>query len=525
MTLLNTADMTLPQLVDHQAAARGDAEFLRNGNQTVTFSELSEKSRWFSRALAARGVSRGDRVALATENRPEWLIAFFGLLRLGAIAVTINPLYREAELSFMLRTTKAVAVISESMSGNYDLADFYSRADLPDLQFKVFLPGSPALDNAKSDSFADILSAGQKAEPVAETGAAEAMLNHGDPAVILFSSGTTGQPKGAVLTHQSIIASAQAQVETFDQTSDDVLIGVMPLNHVGGITCTITSSLVSGGRVEQIRRFSPGAVVDLMLESRATIFSGVPTMYIMMMADRRLRNADLSRVRLCVIGGSNVEPATATAVMDTFTSARLANLYGLSESSGACIISPKGESLEDLTATIGTAIGSFDARVVDGDGAVLPEGEPGSLQIKGECVMRGYWELPEMTAETLTSDGWLNTGDIAVRSADGHISLRGRSKEMFVRGGYNVFPAEVENTISQLEDVTMVAVVGVQDEVYGAAGRAYVVCGEGSQLSTDEVREHCRRALASYKVPDSVVFVDSLPLTPSGKIKKGELRD
>lgn len=516
---MSYSDPVLPVILDDQAHTRGDKVFLYNDDRDTTFAEVAADSRSIAQALAARGVGPGDRVALAMENRPEWVIAFFGLLRLGAIAVTINPLYRESELLHMLTSTRTKVVISEPASGDYDLVDFYTTADLPHLEHRIFLTRDPLPTRSDVESYGALLESGKNSGDgsIAHTPQSD------DPAVILFSSGTTGQAKGAVLTHRSIHASGAAQAATYDQSPVDVILGVMPLNHVGGLTCTITSSLLSGGSIEQMPRFSPVTVRERLLKGRVTMAVGVPTMYSMILADPAVREADLSRVRICVIGGSNVEPATATAVMKLFSNARLSNLYGLSETSGASIISPLDDEIENVLSTIGVAIGDFETRIVDADGTVLGSGADGELQIRGACVMSGYWELPEKSAETITPDGWLNTGDIAVRSDDGHVALRGRSKEMFIRGGYNVYPTEIENVIAQMEEVAMVAVVGIPDDKYGSTGRAYIVLKEGQHLEPQAVLAACAGQLAKYKVPDSVEFVDSLPLTPSGKIKKTEL--
>lgn len=517
---MSYSDPVLPVILDDQARAFADKVFLYNDDRNTTFDEVATGSRSIAQALAARGVGPGDRVALAVENRPEWVIAFFGLLRLGAIAVTINPLYRESELMHMLSSTRTKVVISEPASGDYDLVNFYATAELPHLEHSVFLTSDPLPMRGDIESYEDLFASAASGT----VDLAGYSVKSDDPAVILFSSGTTGQAKGAVLTHRSVHASAAAQVSTYDQSADDVILGVMPLNHVGGLTCTITSSLLSGGSVEQMPRFSPVTVKERLVKGRVTMAVGVPTMYSMVLADPEVSAADLSKVRICVIGGSNVEPATATAVMELFSNARLSNLYGLSETSGASIISPLDEELENLLSTIGVAIGDFETRIVDADGEVLPEGKDGELQIRGACVMTGYWELPEKSAETITADGWLNTGDIAVRSDDGHIALRGRSKEMFIRGGYNVYPTEIENVIAQIDEVAMVAVVGMPDDKYGSTGRAYVVLKEGRTMEPAAVLVACAEQLAKYKVPESVEFVPSLPLTPSGKIKKAELR-
>lgn len=385
----------------------------------------------------------------------------------------------------------------------------------------MFLP-DPESDGAGLLLFEDLLHEGRHDDPDI-VGGVEASAE--DTALILFSSGTTGRSKGVVLTHETLIASATAQAEEFGQTEGDVILGVMPLTHVGGITCTVISSLVKGGGIEMVPRFHPRVVADLLLADRVTIMVGVPTMYAMLLSDPRLSEADFSGLRICVIGGANVEPATARLMAETFSSARLANLYGLSESLGACIISPATATMEDLSASIGAPIGDFDVRIDDGAGGAATVGTEGELQVSGRCVMTGYWRLPEETAAAKTEDGWLNTGDIAVLDPAGTVSLRGRSREMYTYGGYNVYPAETENVISALPGVDMVAVIGVPDETYGNSGRAFVVRAAGASITENEILEYCATRIAEYKVPGSVAFVDALPLTPSGKIQKAKLRD
>lgn len=248
-------------------------------------------------------------------------------------------------------------------------------------------------------------------------------------------------------------------------------------------------------------------------------------MYAMMLGLPEFAEADTSSVRTCVIGGSNVEPELGKRILDVFAGARLANLYGLSETSGGCVISAADDDLDTLTTTIGVPIGPFAARVVDDEGGVVEPGTEGELQISGACVAAGYWERPVETRAAFVPGGWLATGDMAVLRPDGRIALRGRKKEMYVRGGYNVYPAEIENVLAADDRVAMSAVIGVPHPVFGEVGRAYVVPVAGALVDVDALVERCRRQLAEYKVPGEIVVVESLPLTPSGKIKKVALRE
>jgi fatty-acyl-CoA synthase len=355
--------------------------------------------------------------------------------------------------------------------------------------------------------------AGPDTEPVAPD----------DPAVILYTSGTTGEPKGATLTHAGIIASARAQADHLGQTCGDVAIGHMPLNHVGGLTCTVIASMVVRGSVALLPRYSPMQALDSIGRHGITTFIGVPTMYTKMMELPEFAHVDVSSVRTCVIGGSNVEPTMGRRIIDTFGGARLANLYGLSETSGGCIISAADDDLDTLVETLGVPIGDVEIRIADDANHALPADTDGELQVRGSCVSPGYWNVE--APSTFLADGWLATGDMALRRPDGRVRLRGRKKEMYIRGGYNVYPAEVENVIASAPSIAMCAVIGVPDEVNGEVGHAYVVPAPGATADPEALLDLCRAGLARYKVPARIIVVDSLPLTPSGKIRKVALRD
>ena len=318
--------------------------------------------------------------------------------------------------------------------------------------------------------------------------------------------------------------SARAQAVHIGARPEDVVIGSLPLNHVGGITCGVATMLVAGGSVALVPYFRPDLVVEAVRRHRVTIFAGVPTMYHMVFGYPGFSPADFSSVRLCIVGGSSVEPRLATQIANTFPWAQLINLYGLSESSGACIMSPLGEPVDKVATSIGVPIGDFRVKVVDNERRDVPAGETGELVIYGDCVAKGYYGLPEATRETFGADGALYTGDMGYLEPDGHVVLRGRKKEMYVQGGFNVYPVEIENLLMKHPKVAMVAGIGVPDPVFGEVGRFYVVPRPGAQLTAEELLAYCRENLADYKVPRQFVFVDELPLTPAGKIHKALLR-
>jgi fatty-acyl-CoA synthase len=484
---------------------------------SLSFTELEERSRRVAAGLLQRGVRRGDRVAVALPNHAEWLELFYGVTRIGAVLVTLNVRYRETELDYMINQSGARMVVTAAESAGFDFVSFYDgfRAQIPGVEDVVFVGrgGADGWDELPQDPDDEAL-AGH-----------EAAVAPDDPAVILYTSGTTGRPKGAVLTHRSILASAAGQAERLGTTSEDTMLCVMPLNHVGGITCAITSCLLTRTTVVMPPAFSPAAALADFARHAVTLFLGVPTMWSLMLADPSLPSIDGSTIRLAVVGGSNLEPTLAQNVLAAFPGARLVNLYGLSECSGASILSASDDSLDQVSRSIGTALTGVELRVVDPHGSECGVGQDGELQLRGESVAAGYWERPEETEQTFLEGGWLRTGDIVSKDEDGHVVMLGRLKEMFVQGGYNVYPVEVENVLTSHPAVAMAAGIGVPDEVLGEVGCYYVVLRPDHQVSEEELREHCGRRVADYKLPRQIVVVDELPTTPSGKIAKATLRE
>jgi fatty-acyl-CoA synthase len=482
------------------------------------FDELTDR---VAAGLLARGVRRGDRVGLLGLNTPRWLAAFFGAARIGAVVVPLNARYREEELSYMLGQSGARTVISAGAAAGFDFAAFFDgfRERIPGVRDYVFFDGGfPG-----SGSFDDLAATTPDRAVLAE---ARAAVGPADPLMILYTSGTTGRPKGAVITHRGILASASAQAAHFGTGEDDVLLGHLPLNHVGGITCTVMAALVSGASVALLPAFGPEAALEAVERHRVTFLGAVPTMFVLMLGHESFARRDLSSVRTCTAGGSNVEPALGEAIRRGFPRASLYGLYGLSESSGACVLSRTDDPPETVARTLGVVIGDFEARVTGPDGAVLAPGETGELQIRGDCVAAGYWDMPEETAEAFSPDGWLATGDMAELEPDGHLVLRGRRKEMYIQGGFNVYPVEIENVLAAHPKVAMAAGIGVPDEVLGEVGRFYVVPAQGVEPPTaEELTGHCRERLADYKVPRQFVITAEVPLTPVGKIHKALLKE
>ncbi len=503
--------LTIPQLIED--LSESDRTFLFFGDEAISYREFARKVDEIAYGLLKLGLGRGDRVAVIALNQPEWLYTFFGANIVGIGVVALNVRYRESELKYMFENSGAKAVVCLPEFAGFDYQSFFAKADLPDLEHQIYIG-----DADKGMTFSEL--EGEVGEEVEEM---KRKVSENDTSVIIYTSGTTGRPKGANITHRSILSSAKAQKEHTSLSSSDIIMGHLPLNHVGGITCGIMTAMQAAASVVLIPFFKPDDVLDAIQKRKATILGGVPTMFHMFFFTN-FDNYDVSSVRLVIVGGSNPQPDLMFRIREKFPSAKLMTLYGLSESSGACILSPLVDDPSLLfdekgMPLLGTPIDDYEVRIVDDEGNEVPEGEVGEIAVKGDCVCNGYVGLEEETAGAFR-DGWLFTGDLGYRKG-GYVYFMGRKKEMYVQGGYNVYPAEIENVLQKHPKVVMAAVIGVKDDFYGEKGVAYVI--PAGDVSEKELKEYCSRYIADYKIPKEFVFVKSLPMTPAGKIQKSEL--
>ncbi len=499
-------------LVD-AAQRRGDAIFLVEGDHSHSFNDLLADSRRLSAALIASGIGSGDRVGLLSVNQVEWIQLFFAVTQIGAVVVGMSPRYRDSELEYMVNDSKVKAVFTLAKHDGHDFVRMFERLAprLPTLGLVVPIG---------SDSWHSFID-----QPAGKASLEErvASVRSGDLAMVIYTSGTTGRPKGAGLTHASMLAAARAQTEHMRLHEHDLFQLSLPLNHVGGITCGMLAMLVAGGTTDLVAEFKAEAVLNRIRRHRSTWLTGVPTMMTLLLMKSRELDVNLDSVRVVTVGGSNVDEALWSQLKDRFPKAMLMNLYGLSEASGAIVMTPQGCSLEDVVSTIGRPIGDAEVKVVGTDGQSLPSGEVGELCFRRAGVIPGYVGAGA-ASDAVAADGWLRTGDLGQVDARGLITLKGRAKDMYIQGGFNVYPAEIEGFIARHPDVLMVAGVGVPDPVMGEVGRYFIVTRPGSRLASDDLRAWCAAGLADYKVPRQFVFRDVLPLTPAGKIHKAALR-
>ncbi len=504
--------MQAPTLIPEALAAAAQAGFGGYTDREVEYTpaDVEAASARLATAFLDMGLKRGDRLALIAGNQIEWLQAFFAATRIGVVVVAPSVRYRRAELDYMLNDAEVTTVVSLAA------LDGFSYQALFD-EMKDALPRVARFVYIGAD-FETLL-----ATPADPARLAAAKVDPDDLAMVIYTSGTTGRPKGAGLTHGSLLRSAAAQAEHTKMGPGDHLKVAMPFNHVGGITCSILAALLSGASCELVPVFKPDTIIAMCMRRPPTMLTGVPTMLTLLLMNPGFAGIDRLRIRLVIVGGSNVEPSLLVRLREALPNAAMMNLYGLSETSGAIVMTPENATAEQVLGPIGRPLPGAALRIAGPDGD-LPAGEVGELRFKGVGVIPGYIGAAAGD-QPFDAQGWLRTGDLGYVDADGLIHLMGRAKEMYIQGGYNVYPAEVENLIARLPGIVMVAGIGVPDPVLGEVGRYYIVGREEGAPTAEDVLEHCRRNLADYKLPRQIVFRRDLPLTPAGKVQKAALRE
>jgi long-chain acyl-CoA synthetase len=483
------------------ASAERDAQAiaLKLDDAELSYGLLEEGSARVAALLRDKGVGPGDRVGIMLPNVPYFAVVYYGVLRLGAVVVPMNVLLKGREVKFYLEDPGAGVLFAWH--------DFADAAD------KGAADAGAECVLVEPGAFEELLAGvGEPAHEVAER-------DGSDTAVILYTSGTTGTPKGAELTHDNLRRNAEAAAGLFDLGSDAVALGALPLFHSFGQTCALNAIVSSGGMLTLLPRFEPGKALEIIARDKVNVFEGVPTMYSAMLHDAGAESADSSSLRLCASGGAAMPVEVMRAFEERF-GCQVLEGYGLSETSP--VASFNHPDRERKPGSIGTPIDGVEMKVVDDDGRDVAQGEVGEIVIRGHNVMKGYWNKPDATAEAI-KDGWFHSGDMARVDEDGYFFIVDRKKDMIIRGGYNVYPREIEEVLYEHPAVREVAVVGVPDDSLGEEVGAAIALKEGAHATEEELREHAKEAVASYKYPRRIWFVDELPKGPTGKILKREI--
>ncbi len=477
--------------------------------RSFTYDELNRESNRVAHALVSLGLKQGDCIAVSCMNLPQFLTTLFGAGKLGVIIVTLNYRLSAPEMAYQIKDSNARALFMGAEQASF-IPALREQTGLD--QIFVFDGETPA----GCGTYADLIDHQSEAEP-------GATLSWDRGLLMVYTSGTTGKPKGAVLTHANQFWQALSDIIPLGITANDTVLTILPLMHVGGIGLFTLPTLLMGGRVVMPRKFDPEQALQLIEKERVTIVFGVPANWQMFIAASSWRSADLSSVRFFYNGGDRCPLAVVQACRER--GVKFGGGYGLTETSPTAMMM-EPEDFERGTANlgfIGKAAFFNDAKAAAPDGTPVPPGEVGELWLRGPNVFAGYWHLPEATAEAFT-DGWFRTGDLVTRDETGLTYVVGRSKEMFKSGGLNVYPAEVEAVLGQHPAVREVCVIGVPDPKWNEVGKAIVALKPDAKLALDELQAFCQSKLAGYKIPKSLAFIDALPRNSLGKVSRGELK-
>nr|WP_308050845.1 FadD3 family acyl-CoA ligase [Streptomyces purpurogeneiscleroticus] len=524
------APVTVAQLADFAAAAFGEAEALADGEVRWSFARLRDEVHAAARAAVAHGVAPGDRVAVWAPNSREWIAAALGVVSVGAVLVPVNTRYTAAEAADIVRRSGARLLFTERgfLGKDYVAMLHDSGADLGRLSGTVVLrdrvrdlAASPAYGAV---SWEDYLAAGA-AVPDAERVARTAAVRPDDLSDILYTSGTTGRPKGVMITHGQTIRVFENWSRAVTLRPGDRYLLVNPFFHTMGYKAGVLGCLLRGVTMLPEPVFDTGLMLRRMAEERVSVLLGPPTVFHGLIRHPERERHDLSALRLAGTGAAMIPTALIEEIRRELGATDVFTAYGLSESTGVVSICPADADAATVARTVGVALPGTELRVVGPDGRVLPPGRPGEVVTRGYHVMAGYLDDPEATARAIDADGWLHTGDVGVLDEHGFLSLTDRLKDMYVVGGFNAYPAEVEHVLGAHPGIAEVAVVGAPDERLGEVGVAFVVPGPGQEPPTpDGLTAWARERLANFKVPRRFHLVPELPRNASGKVLKTELR-
>lgn len=485
--------------------------------QRLTWAEMERRVERLAGALLALGVQKGDRIGIVCSNRPEYILTYLAAARVGAILAGFNiqhTLREIAQLAAIVQPAVFVAL------GDFVIAEQLAPvvATMPSVRHAVAI-GEPIPEGWLD--FYRLLEhdpAGQQ-DAIRER---TASLAEEDGALIVFTGGTTGVPKAALLSHKNIVANIAAQNRHLGWRADDRVLLHLPLNHVSGATLLVVGAMLSGATLILQERFHAEQALAAVARERVTLLGQVPTMWLMEFLLPGFADYDLSSVRMAIVSGA---PTPEHVMRQIAAVAPIAiHAYGLTEVAGMVTYNRLDDRLEVLLRAAGRIAPEFELRIVDEQRQTLPPGAVGEIAIRGECVMPGYFAHPEESALVLDEQGWLYTGDLGKLDAEGYVTVVGRSKDMYIAGGYNVYPAEIEAYLDQHPDVAQSACIGVPDDIMGEAGMVFLTPRPGATLNARQVREYCKQGLARYKNPRYIHILASLPLTAVGKVDKRALR-
>ncbi|MFH5777279.1 fatty acid--CoA ligase family protein [Heyndrickxia oleronia] len=507
--------MNLSSHLKNTAKVNADKTAYYFMDQKVSYAEFDGAVTRFASGLKQLGVKKGDHIALLLGNSPHFVISLYGAMRLGATVIPINPIYTPDEIGYILNNGDVKVIVALDLL--LSLAE-KMEALLPQVESYIICESNPLNNvdvsaNEKMKSFSDVISSGNLAFDEPE-------LFEDDVAVILYTSGTTGRPKGAMLTHKNLYSNARDIGEYLKMNHLDKVMTVLPMFHVFSLTVVVNAPLISGSTIIIVPKFSPKEIFRLAKKYGVTVFAGVPTMYNFLHQYPNGDPNDFSTFRLCISGGSSLPVALLKNFEKKFN-VLISEGYGLSEASPVTCFNPLDRPRKP--GSIGTSILNVENKIVNELGEELPEGQVGELVVRGPNVMKGYYKMPEETAAAIR-DGWLYTGDLARVDGEGYFYIVDRKKDMVIVGGFNVYPREVEEVLYEHPEVVEAAVIGAPDPEQGEVVKCFVV-RKNESLTEAELMEYCREHLAKYKLPKTIEFLEELPKNTTGKILRKALKE
>jgi acyl-CoA synthetase (AMP-forming)/AMP-acid ligase II len=515
----STSACSIPELVEQAASQFGDTIFIEEQRTHISFKGFAQQARAVTAALIASGVEKGDRIAVWAPNISEWIIAAIGAQCAGAILVTLNTRYKGNEAAYILRASKTKLLFCIGQFLESDYPAMLQQESLPDLQ-DIIVFRQPDTEHTSWEHFLE-RGNGVAVDQIKQR---SHQVSHIDTSDILFTSGTTGNPKGVMTSHEQNLRAFTHFADIVGLQKGDRYLVINPFFHSFGYKAGILACLIKGVTLLPHAVFNAQDILQRISADRISVLPGPPTLFQSLLAHPNLQQYDLSTLRRATTGAAVIPVEMIEQMKSKLGFETVITAYGLTESCGLVTACRQGDSAEIIATTSGRAIPDVEVRCVDNQNQEVPCGEAGEIVVRGFNIMQGYFENEQATQEAIDTDNWLHTGDVGVMDSQGNLKITDRLKDMFITGGFNCYPAEIENAISAHEDIIMNAVIGIPDERMGEVAKAFVVRKADSGVDEAELIRWCRQRMANYKVPRQIQFMDALPMNASGKVVKQELR-
>lgn len=533
------SEETIGEFFERQVESQGDRDLIIYPDRDLrfTYKEFNERVNMLAKGLLSIGITKGDHVGIWAKNVPDWLTFLFATSKIGAVLVTVNTAYKSHELDYILKQSdmKALAIIDGFHDVNYvkivnDLVPELKKhprgrlnsEEYPHLKSVIYV-GQEKHRGMYNTNELMLLGKHQSDD---ELNKIKTTLNNEDVINMQYTSGTTGFPKGVMLTHRNILNNGFGIGERMKFTEEDRLCIPVPLFHCFGIVLAVLAILTHGGTMVMVELFDPLLVLSAVQKEKCTALHGVPTMFIAELNHPMFDMFDVSSLRTGIMAGSTCPIETMKEVMGKMNMTEITSVYGLTESSPGITQSSADDTIERKANTVGIAFDYVEVKIVDIEtGEEVKTGETGEICCRGYNVMKGYYKMPDKTKEVIDEDGWLHSGDLATVDEDGYYSIVGRKKDMIIRGGENIYPREIEEFLFTIDGVKDAQVAGIPDEKYGEIVGAFIIKEESADLEEEDVRDYAIERIARYKVPKHVFFIDEFPLTASGKVQKFKLTE